>query len=537
MTVKLKIGDTLEGKYLIRKQIGEGGMGVVYEGIHMDLEMKVAIKVLHPIEADDPSMIDRFKIEAKSSASIKHQNVVEVSDFGLTPDGRPFFVMEYLEGESLADLLDRKRVLKQSQTVEIVDQILSGLERAHKRNIIHRDLKPENIFLAKTESGQRIVKVLDFGIAKIAKERADTIILNNANLSVNGRRKSSGRFKTEHGVVMGTPGYMAPETLTGRQEADTRADLFAVGVLLFEMLTGMQPFRGENPQEIMLNTATKPVPDPQKINPSISNEMAKLCLIALAKEPDDRFQSADEFITYLTAAAVGHMPQHGRECKTDVGVPSFMPSPITGSDSFNVDVNNFDTASLRPKARPVAQYSSPPSKGKSRERVTPYDISNSNPYSTYKKGGAGSPYVGPPRTKRLRVHFQWFPIFLFLGLIAGAGYLIKTSALFSVPVENNSTDDNNFNIYNSNTERKIEKGYKQAASTITIWVDVTPENSTILWNGELAEDRPLHVKSSKLPAKVEIIHPGYDRKVLVITPDFEQTIHAALKKSGKKKKF
>ncbi|MBW2278082.1 MAG: serine/threonine protein kinase, partial [Deltaproteobacteria bacterium] len=146
---ELSSGDILEGKYVIGPRLGAGGMGVVYQGEHITLGMQVAIKVLHPSEADDPTMIARFKAEARSAAAIRHQNVVEVTDFGLTPDRRPFFVMTHLKGESLSERLDRSVALTDRETVEIADQILRGLSVAHRRGVVHRDLKPENVFIAK----------------------------------------------------------------------------------------------------------------------------------------------------------------------------------------------------------------------------------------------------------------------------------------------------------------------------------------------------------------------------------------------------
>jgi len=535
---QLNIGDTLEGKYVIHRKIGEGGMGVVYEGQHRELEMKVAIKVLHPIEADDPSMIDRFKTEAKSSASIKHPNVVEVYDYGLTPDGRPFFVMEFLGGESLADLLDRVKVLKTSQVVEIIDQILTGLSRAHKRNIIHRDLKPENIFLAKTEEGKRVVKILDFGIAKIARGGEG----HGATLAVSSRTgqaklRATRRFRTEHGVVMGTPGYMAPESLTGQTNIDTRADLFAVGVLLFEMLTGRQPFRGETAHEIMLNTANRPVPDIRALNPAVSSAMEQLCLIALAKNPDDRFQTAEEFIDYLTAAAVDRIPEHGRKCRTDVGIPSLVPpAPPARSEGsgLELDVDPLDTGSLRAHSpRPVASDTNnrmPPAWDPHAPRQK---VKRWQPAAAASAPG-DTRYVGPPRRRRIIFPFSLFEVLIFAAIVGGALYLIRTSSFFRTPQQ---TDEKaGYEIYRSASEKRVEDGYKaRLPATVPIWVDVEPSDAQVLWNGELMTDRPFRVPGGSLPVKVEVVKEGYVRRLLVVTPDGEKTIHAVLEKESPKK--
>ena len=280
-------------------------MGVVYEAEHNELHLRVAIKVLHPLEAVDQNMITRFKVEARSAASIRHQNVVEVTDFGLTPDNRPFFVMEFVEGESLADRLDRQSVLSERETVEILDQILSGLSVAHKKGIIHRDIKPENVIIAR-QNGKKIVKLLDFGIAKI---------VGGSTLS-NPIHYTTARPETEQGIVLGTPGYMAPESMTGRGKVDTRADLFSVGVIMYEMITGQRPFKGTDAHTVMLETVRKPVPRPSAVNPNISKAMEQLCLTSLAKNPDERIQTTDEFVYQLTAAAVGRIPDGVRAIHT-----------------------------------------------------------------------------------------------------------------------------------------------------------------------------------------------------------------------------
>ncbi|MBN2341545.1 MAG: serine/threonine protein kinase [Deltaproteobacteria bacterium] len=547
MTRSLQIGDTLEGKYVINRKIGEGGMGVVYQGQHRDLEMRVAIKVLLPFEGEDASMKDRFKVEAKSSASIKHPNVVEVYDYGITPDGRPFFVMEYLEGESLADLLDRRKILRQSRAVEILDQVLSGLARAHKKNIIHRDLKPENIFLSKNEDRQEVVKILDFGIAKIMNEGNATIVTGPQ--AKPKRSKATARFKTEMGVVMGTPGYMAPEALTGQSVVDHRVDLFAVGILLFEMLTGRPPFRGKDAHEIMVNTATKPVPHIRTINPHVTKEMEQLCLIALSKEPEQRFQDAAEFIEYLTAAAVGKLPKHARHCQTETGIPSLIPqvkvieetpapapSGLGGtSEEMTLDLDLSDVADnqrFSSRSRDEVSYAN---------RSLPRDNGWNNPSSGVspavgmprwqpQSNTSANTYVGPARARRGGFSWSYVKLVLFLGVIGAAAYLVWTSALFT----HRSTKTTAYKI-NSAIQTETPPPDESLPDKVTIWVDVEPGDAEVHWNGELIIERPMRVPAGTKPVKVEVTKSGFRRKLLVVIPDSEKTISAVLEEDSKKK--
>ncbi len=528
-------GDTLEDKYEIRCKIGEGGMGVVYEGRHRHLKMRVAIKVLLPFVGTDDNMRNRFKMEAQSSANIRHPNVVEVHDFGVTPDGRPFFVMEYLEGESLADLLDRRKILRQNRVVEILDQVLSGLSRAHKKHIIHRDLKPENIFLSKTEDNQEVVKILDFGIAKILEKRQSPRRTEPQHRSK--RSASTTRFKTELGVVMGTPGYMAPEALTGQGVVDHRVDLFAVGVLLFEMLTGRQPFQGKTAHEIMVNTATLPVPRIRSINPHVTAEMEKLCLIALSKNQDDRFQDAAEFIEYLTAAAVGKTPSNARKCNTAVGIPSVIPATVkvldedddepsvadefSLNDSLDLDLRDVENPGYFNTA--ASQIGLPPATdaGNGRPARMPQTTQQKPPQRWQPQ--TASKYVGPARKRRSEFSFSHIKFILELCTVGAAVYFISTSALFTTPM----AEDPAFQVHNV-LNAKEPPPDESLPDDVTIWVDVNPSDARILWNGELMTERPLRVPASKKPVKVEVTQKGYKRKILVVTPDGEKTISATL---------
>jgi serine/threonine protein kinase len=504
---ELATGDILEGKYAIGPRLGQGGMGVVYLAEHVSLGHKVAVKVLHPTEAEDPNMIARFKVEARSAASIRHRNLVEVTDFGITPDRRPFFVMEYLNGESLADRLDRRHTLTEREVVEIADQILSGLGSAHRGGVVHRDLKPENVFLARGDERREVVKLLDFGIAKIV----------GGSRTHPGKKDSGARPLTQQGTVLGTPGYMAPETIEGDLPVDQRADLFSVGVLIYEMLTGRRPFTGGGYLEVMSQTVSRPVPRPTAVRPDISEAMERLVLTALAKDPIDRFQSADEFVRHLTAAAVGRVPDDARPCNTRVGMPSIAPNAALTADSLGLSNSSaartaaLDAPAVRArKPVPVAHHS--PSR------------------STFRRRARGPRFFTPL-------------LILFLLALAGAVYFFFFHEdPFKIVAHESRTARHGRAATpgspSTSTDGSSDSG--AAATTglpasVTLWLELKPRNAKVTLNGEALTDRPLVVPSSNAPATLRVSAPGYVPRDLSVVPDREHTLRIELKRRAVKR--
>ncbi|MBA2542213.1 MAG: serine/threonine protein kinase [Deltaproteobacteria bacterium] len=258
------------GKYKIREQIGEGGMGVVYRADHVMLGSPVAIKVLLPQFTTQPAVVERFFTEAKTTSAIRHPGIVQVFDFGRLEDQRAYIVMEMLRGENLTGFLSRRGTLDASLATQIAMQLLSSLEAAHAHGVIHRDVKPDNIFIVRdpTAAGAIRVKVLDFGIAKLA----------NA--------------KVKDTSIVGTPAFMAPEQCRGNAEIDARADLYAVGCILFQMLVGRPPFEAEGGEEMMAMHVYQPAPHLRDFAPAMSPELDALVAKMLAKSPADRTPSA-----------------------------------------------------------------------------------------------------------------------------------------------------------------------------------------------------------------------------------------------------
>jgi serine/threonine protein kinase len=266
--------------YEVVSLLGEGGMGTVYLALHPIMGRKAAVKVLKPELARDESLVTRFFNEARAANAIRHPNIIDIIDVGMLPEeNTPYMLMEFLEGESLSARLDRSRPLEVGQAVEIASQTASALAAAHSKGIVHRDLKPDNLFLVPDEmvaAGER-VKVLDFGIAKLRDDM----------------RGSS--MKTRTGAIMGTAAYMSPEQCQGLIERiDHRTDIYALGIIMYEMLTGAPPFISEGFGDIIIMHVMKEADPPHLRNPAVPPELSATILRALAKAPEARFQSMTE---------------------------------------------------------------------------------------------------------------------------------------------------------------------------------------------------------------------------------------------------
>ncbi|MDI7267449.1 MAG: serine/threonine-protein kinase, partial [Myxococcota bacterium] len=275
------LGKVLGGKYKLLRRLGSGGVGTVYEALHTVIENKVAVKVLRPEFAGSDTLARRLVDEAKAASAIGHPSIIRVFDVGTTDEGLTFLAMELLSGEELAAHIRRSAPLDCDDAVEIIVDVLDALKAAHAKGIIHRDLKPENIFLTAGPHGQRWVKLLDFGIAKVIAHRLGAPRL------------------TQAGTVVGTPFYMSPEHARGARDLDVRIDVYAVGVILFEMLTGKVPFDGRSYNEVLAKVLSDPFPQPCKLNPGIPEGLEAVILRAAAKDRNARFPTAAAFIDAL----------------------------------------------------------------------------------------------------------------------------------------------------------------------------------------------------------------------------------------------
>ncbi len=279
-------GLIIGAKYRLEEEIGRGSMGTVYRAVHVTLGQRVAIKLISSEHLQSKEARKRFGIEAKAAAKLRSRHVVQIYDDGETPDGNPYIVLEYLEGETLEQRLDRDHDIPLADAVRIVAHVGRALARAHAQGIVHRDLKPANIFLVKSDDDEVgwIAKVLDFGIAKLDQGEQGT---------------------TQAGTLLGTPLFMSPEQVRGASSVDHRADLYSLGMCLFHMLTGEYAYYSTNYSEILIGICTLPLPFVRQTSPWVPETVEQWFQRACAKEPLERFQSADEMTEALQAAGGG----------------------------------------------------------------------------------------------------------------------------------------------------------------------------------------------------------------------------------------
>ena len=284
-----RVGTVLSERYRVLKRLGEGGMGTVYLAEHCTINKKLAIKVLSAEFSHKQDLVDRFLQEARAASMIQQENVVEITDFGSTPDGSVYFVMEYLKGEDLSDTVKRVGPLGWARVKPIMLQICGALQSAHDAGIIHRDMKPENCYRVKRSGTDDFIKVLDFGIAKVTSEEGD-----------------GGKGLTRTGMIFGTPEYMSPEQAQGAKP-DHRVDVYATGVIMYELLTGRVPFTADTFMGILTKHMFEAPDAPSVIAPNadISPDVEAIILKAMQKDRELRFSSMSEMAAAIEAVGTG----------------------------------------------------------------------------------------------------------------------------------------------------------------------------------------------------------------------------------------
>ena len=288
-------GSLVAGKYRVNRLVGSGGMGTVWEGVHEALGTRVAIKFIKPEHATSADSRRRFEIEARAAAKLNTKHAVHVYDYGVNDQGLPYIVMEYLDGESLSDMLIRRGPLPPREVALVIGQASKALGKAHASGIVHRDLKPDNIFLAATNDGDTgsggppyIVKLVDFGIAKMFDEP----LKGDAKAAAMGG-------PTQEGAVIGTPNFMAPEQLTVGGAPTPITDLWSLGACTYAAMVARIPFEGEVLGDIVLKVCASPIPVPSKINPNVPMGFDAWFARACHRDPTKRFQSAEELAEAL----------------------------------------------------------------------------------------------------------------------------------------------------------------------------------------------------------------------------------------------
>jgi serine/threonine protein kinase len=319
-------GQVIGGKYRVLRIIGTGGMGTVWEGVHKSLGQKVAIKFIKPAYASHPDARKRFEIEARAAARLRTKHAVHVYDFGVTDDGIPYIVMEYLEGRSLSELLMEKGPLTGREVGLVIGQACRALTKAHEAGIVHRDLKPDNIFLAtNTEDVGDLgfsVKLVDFGIAKIVQEPIDHAL-------------SPMGGPTQEGAVVGTPNFMSPEQLTVGGAPGPLTDIWSLGACAFTAMTARIPFEGEVLGDIVLKVCVTPLPIPTDLNPNTPSGFDAWFAKACARDPKKRYQTAKELgdAVELVCGVTGLQP---RSTTLDEDRVQYALRPAA-PDAFSVD--------------------------------------------------------------------------------------------------------------------------------------------------------------------------------------------------------
>lgn len=313
-----RIGSTLAGRYRIKAPLGEGGMGTVYRGVHEALRRPVAIKFLHQKIHGNREMIVRFEREAVTAANLRHPNIADAIDYGSLPDGTLYLVMELVEGVPLRKLIPPGQGLPVERVLRILEQMATALDLAHSKGIVHRDLKPENIMVFDRGTERDIVKIIDFGIARINSEMF----------------KTGPTALTAAGSIFGTPQYMAPEQVMG-QPVDARADQYAVGIIAFEMLTGSQPFTGENFAELVMKHVGAPAPRSVERAPHVPEALDAAISRMMSKLPDERFGTVTEALRAMKSETPPQsLPKNSNPISSNTFVMQATSIPsTTGADT------------------------------------------------------------------------------------------------------------------------------------------------------------------------------------------------------------
>jgi serine/threonine-protein kinase len=304
-------GDFVAGKYRVEKILGAGGMGCVVSALHVELRQRVALKFLLPKFAEDAQIVERFEREARAVVRLRSEHVVRVFDVGRIDSGIPYIVMEQLEGSNLATLVTSRGPLPGDEVIEYILQVCDGLGEAHANHIIHRDLKPQNLFLTRRYDGRPLVKILDFGVSKITQSDEQQI--------------------TQTHDALGTPAYMAPEQLLGARNVDERSDVWALGIIMFKLLTGQLPFEGHTMTETCLRITSDPTPPLSSYRVDVPRELAAIVDRCLEKVPSGRFASVSDLAASLRQ--IGRVIKPSPLTADTLAAPAPLPSgPLSAAE-------------------------------------------------------------------------------------------------------------------------------------------------------------------------------------------------------------
>ncbi len=459
-------------KYKIVALIGEGGMGSVYLGKHILLEKKVAVKFLQAQFAQKDEMITRFFREAKAPTQIGHKNIADVIDMGVSSSGDPYMVMEYLEGESLAEMLTRIGPMGLSATCSIIEQILFGLEAAHARGIVHRDLKPANIFMVQQEKHEPTVKLIDFGISKFLTE-------------------TTGADLTNTGTMLGTPAYMPPEQIRGDKSMDHRADIYSVGVIMYEMLSGRLPYSGRHYHEIISAALTDEPTPPQEACDTFPSEAIPLIMKALNKDPNRRQQSAAEMLHAFESLSSYADRQESVKDHSSLG---FAETAYAGDgDDKKADARD--------------------------------DVSLTQAYIQMVKGSSPGQKIDVEQEPRLEseVKRRSYSRVIVVGAVLVVAAVVSFLVFF---VDNNAPSDEHDIAAIETVESEIIK--------VNVDVKGVPSGARVYFNQELITQIPFRVAKSDLAAQLKIEAEGFEPYISSVMPSEDRVVQVQMKKADEK---
>lgn len=451
------LGQTLDGRYELVSFLGKGGMGSVFFARHVLIGKPVAVKVLERQRVSEPKLVTRLFREAQVAASIRHPNIIDVIDVGVAPKGDPYLVMEYLEGEDLASLLGRVGPISVAAACAILEPVLLALQAAHKRGVVHRDLKPGNVFLARQENAPPVVKLIDFGVAKYLGPV-------DARITVTG-------------TLLGTACYMPPEQAMGNEDVDARADLYAIGVTLYEMITGRVPFKGSNYNDTIIKIVKDEPPPPESPKERLDDATVTLVLRALSKSPGARFQSAEEFLESLKGL---NSFQHRTEAFAELA-KSIQIKALGGGEPASA-------THAVPRSPVNLRYERPSSE----EQDTVLDKKPAGP--SWLRATA-LPAVG---------------MVLLLGLLV----VLLDARRGPAPV----------------TQSASSPKALRPSTRVHIRVEGAPDGAKLFYNDTYVATNPFSVKSSNKPAKLRVELAGYNPFLSELTPNQDRTVRVRLHK-------
>jgi serine/threonine protein kinase len=531
----LLIGQTI-GNYLVTQKLGEGGMGAVYLAEHPGIGKKVALKVLHNEFSSNQEVAARFFNEAKAVNDIGHPNIVDIHDFGIIQGGvgreqMVYFIMEYLAGTSLSGLIRQEAPLPPERALGIGLQVADALAASHKCGIVHRDLKPDNIMLIRRHRETDFVKLLDFGIAKLTGDVA-------------------GSRRTRTGIVMGTPAYMSPEQCEGRGNIDHRTDIYALGIVLYEMMTGRVPFIGEGYGEILVQHLTQMPLPPSQFN-MMNAHVEAMLMKALEKRPDMRYPTMDEMMRAM-ADPVGYVEAHG-------GIGGFAQRQLMPSNAPLPPIR------MTPPPMTAGMTATTPVPG----HLTPYGLHS--PLTGAVAHSGIMPGAGPKKSK--------WPLIaagiVFVGAVAAIAFVVTKKSRGTTTdevVENGSGSANAVASGDTpGSDKTVDHGSGSSAvaaigsgsvteqvgsgsgsaiieppppppkTTATVTFKTKPLGAEILVNGKALPDvitpMPFEFRISDEPLKITLRRDGYEDIVLekfIVNDDITQQLPEFKKKrSGK----